>query len=371
MMNAPAPHHRSDTSVAPPAMNLGAVGWLRQNLFNSWFNSLLTLAAFWLIYQAVSAIVRWALLQAAFGGVEPEVCRAAEGACWPFIADMWKVFLVGSYPHELRGRPLIVLVLVAGVALPAVFNRVRQSAWYYLAWVLTGVVALLIIRGGDFIGLTGVDSTLWGGLLLTIILSVGGIVFSFPLGVMLALGRRSHSMPIVRALCVGYIELIRGVPLITVLFMSSIMLPLFFPAGFEMDKVLRAQIGIILFSAAYVAEVVRGGLQAIPKGQEEAAAAVGLGYWHTTVFIVLPQALRIVIPPMVSTFIALLKDTSLVAIIGLYDLLGISNQILANPKWLAQMIEAYVFIGFIYWVICFSISRYSLRLERRLGVAHQ
>lgn len=356
--------HNPETALAPPHISLGVVGWLRQNLFNNWYNSLLSLAALWLIYQVVTRLFGWLLIEAAFG-TQPEACKEVEGACWPFIFDNWQNFMLGLYPFEERWRGAVVFLILAATALPAVFSRVRRSSWYYGTWVLTGLACLLVIRGSDFISLTKVDSTLWGGLMLTIILSVAGIVFSFPIGVALALGRRSRSMPIVRALCVGYIELIRGVPLITVLFMSSIMLPLFFPSGFEIDKVLRAQIGIILFSAAYVAEVVRGGLQAIPKGQEEAAAAVGLAYWHTMVFIVLPQALRIVIPPLVSTFIALLKDTSLVTIIGLYDLLGVSTLILSNPKWLAQVIEAYMFIGAIYWVICFTISRYSVRLEER------
>ncbi len=345
-----------------------AVRWMRRNLFNSWFNSVITLAAMWLIYQVVTFLVGWALVNAAYG-TGPESCKAAEGFCWPFIADTWELFMVGRYPYDLRFRPLLVLLLILAVAAPAIFRAVRQSPWYYGVWVLTGLVALFIIRGVDFLNITLVGTGLWGGLMLTMILSVTGIAVSFPIGVVLALGRRSQSMPIVRALCVGYIELIRGVPLITILFMASNMLPLFFPSGFDLDKVLAAQIGIILFSAAYMAEVVRGGLQAIPRGQIEAAEAVGLNYWQTTAFIVLPQALRIVIPPLVSTFIALLKDTSLVAIIGLYDLLGIHGPIIANPDWLAQGVEGYVFIGLVYWTICFTISRYARNLEKRFQAA--
>ena len=344
------------------------VKWTHRNLFNSWFNSAISLAALWMIYQVMTSLVGWALVNAAYGP-GPESCRAAEGLCWPFIGDTWALFMVGRYPYELRFRPLLVVLLILAVAAPAIFRVVRQSLWYYGAWVVTGAVALFIIRGVEFLNFTLVETGLWGGLLLTIILSVAGIGLSFPIGVVLALGRRNQTMPVVRALCVGYIELIRGVPLITILFMASNMLPLFFPSGFELDKVLAAQIGIILFSAAYMAEVVRGGLQAIPRGQIEAAEAVGLNYWQIMAFIVLPQALRIVIPPLVSTFIALLKDTSLVAIIGLYDLLGIHTQIIANPIWLAQGVEGYIFIGLIYWSICFSFSRYARGLEKRFQAA--
>jgi len=345
-----------------------ALVWTRRNLFNSWGNSLITIVALWMIYEVVTSMMGWMFVHAAYQGGQEE-CRAVEGFCWPFIADTWELFMVGRYPYELRFRPLLVLLLILAVAAPAIFRAVRQSLWYYGAWVATGLVALIIIRGSDFLSLEVVDTGLWGGLMLTMILSVAGIVVSFPIGVVLALGRRSQSMPVMRALCVGYIELIRGVPLITILFMASNMLPLFFPSGFDLDKVLAAQIGIIMFSAAYMAEVVRGGLQAIPTGQIEAAEAVGLNYFQTMVFIVLPQALRIVIPPLVSTFIALLKDTSLVQIIGLFDLLGIHGPIIANPIWLAQGIEGYVFIGIIYWSICFTISRYARNLENRFKSA--
>jgi general L-amino acid transport system permease protein len=216
-----------------------------------------------------------------------------------------------------------------------------------------------------------VDSANWGGLMLSLILGTIGIVVSFPIGIVLALGRRSTKMPIIKALCVVYIEVIRGVPLITVLFMSSVVLPLFFPEGFNLDKVLRAQLGIIFFSAAYLAEVVRGGLQAIPRGQEEAAHAVGLSYWQTMGFIVLPQALRIMIPALVSGAIGLFKDTSLVSIIGLIDFLSIASLATANPEWIGRNIEAYVFIAAVYWLFCFNMSRYSMRLEARLKVGQR
>lgn len=355
---------KSVDSMSPPALEVGVLGWLRQNLFNSWFNSALTVVSAWGIGYFVLSLLNWGVIKAAFG-TTPESCKAVDGACWSFIADMWPLFILGTYPFDLRWRVYLAFTLIIVLGLLSLFRQVRQWKWFYLIWALAALAALLLIRGLDILNLDLVDTTMWGGLMLTLILSVAGILFSFPIGVLLALGRRSRTMPIIRALSVGYIELIRGVPLITVLFMSSVMLPLFFPSGFDLDKVLRAQIGIILFASAYVAEVVRGGLQALPKGQEEAAMAVGLKYWQVMMFIVLPQALRIVIPPLVSTFISLLKDTSLVAIIGLFDLLGIVAFTTANPQWLGKIIEAYVFIGAIYWVICFSISRYSINLERR------
>jgi general L-amino acid transport system permease protein len=222
---------------------------------------------------------------------------------------------------------------------------------------------------GGLFGLSVVETHQWGGLMLTLVLALVGMVLSLPLGILLALGRRSQ-MPVVRAACVTYIELWRGVPLITVLFMASVMLPLFLPEGATLDKLLRAMIGIVLFQASYMAEVVRGGLQAIPKGQYEAAEALGLGYWQGIGLIILPQALKLVIPGIVNTFIALFKDTTLVLIIGLFDLLGIVQQAFADPNWLGYSVEGYLFAGLIYWAFCFSISRYSQALERELHRGH-
>jgi general L-amino acid transport system permease protein len=231
------------------------------------------------------------------------------------------------------------------------------------------VLAYVLFYGGWF-GLTVVETHRWGGLMLTLVLAVVGMVLSLPLGILLALGRRSQ-MPVVRAACVTYIELWRGVPLITVLFMASVMLPLFLPEGVTLDKLLRAMIGIVLFQAAYMAEVVRGGLQAIPKGQYEAAEALGLDYWQGMGLIILPQALKLVIPGIVNTFIALFKDTTLVLIIGLFDLLGIVQQAFADPKWLGYSVEGYLFAGLVYWAFCFSMSRYSQALERELHRGHE
>ena len=363
-MESAAPPAGAKQEIGPPRLSIGVTGWVRQNLFNTWYNSLLTVGSLWLIYKSVRAFLGWAVVDAAIG-LTPQTCQAAEGACWSFIAKMWPLFAVGTYPFEERWRPYLAFVMLALLGGGLFFRKIRASRIYRLLWLLLPVAFFMIIRGVGFLSMPVVDTSLWGGFLLTLILSSVGIAVSFPFGILLALGRRSRSMPVVRALCVGYIELIRGVPLITILFMASVMIPLFFPSGFDLDKVLRAQIGIILFAAAYIAEVVRGGLQALSRGQEEAAASLGLNYWQQMTFIIMPQALRIMIPNLVGTCISLFKDTSLVTIIGLFDLLAIAALATANPIWLGKIIEAYVFIAVIYWTFCFSMSRYSQYLERK------
>jgi general L-amino acid transport system permease protein len=286
------------------------------------------------------------------------------------VLSNWHLFLFGTYPYDERWRPMLAFggVIVLGVI--SLSPRLRANGWVRGLWLASPVLILLMVRGVGMLGMRVVDSANWAGLMLSVILGAVGIVASFPIGILLALGRRSSKMPIVKALCVVYIEVIRGVPLITVLFMSSVVLPLFLPEGLELDKVLRAQIGIVLFAAAYLAETVRGGLQAIPRGQEEAAQAVGLNYWQTMGFIVLPQALRIMIPALVSGAIGLFKDTSLVSIIGLIDFLSIAALSTGNPQWIGKNIEAYVFIAAVYWIFCFNMSRYSMRLEARLKTGH-
>jgi general L-amino acid transport system permease protein len=368
-MNPAAPAAAAATPPGPPPLSGGALGWLRRSLFSTWYNALLTLGALTLLYRVASALIAWAWTGASFGP-GPASCRGIPGACWAFIRDLWPLFMVGSYPAAQRWRAAAALLLVAALILLSLGRAVRAWRAFPLLWIVTLPAAFLLIRGAAWAGLPVVETTRWGGLLLTVLLTVVGIGVAFPFGVLLALGRRS-SLPVIRALCVAYIELVRGVPLITLLFMASVMLPLFFPSGFTLDRLLRAQIGVILFSAAYLAEVVRGGLQGVPKGQEEAAAALGLGYRHRMGLVVLPQALRIVIPPLVGTFIALLKDTSLVYIVGLFDLLGMAAQAVAHPDWLGKIVEAYVFIGAIYFALCYSMSRYSRALEERFRAARR
>ena len=349
--------------LAPPRVRARLMTRLRHNLFQSPASAVLTILTIWLVLMLAPPLVQWLLVKASFRAPDAQACRDAGGACWAFIREKYRLILFGTYPHAEQWRPLLATaLLVASI----VWTAARRLAGLQIVglWVFTiGAVATLM--WGGFLGLAFVENTRWGGLPLTLILSTFGIAFAFPIGILLALGRRSR-MPAIKAMCVAYIELIRGVPLISLLFMSSVMLPLFLPEGFAIDKLLRAQLAIIFFAAAYIAEIVRGGLQAIPKGQYEGAESIGLSYWQQTGKIVLPQALKVVIPPLVSTFIALFKDTSLVVIIGIFDLTQAAKAALSDPAWTGFGVEAYLFIGLIYFIFCYSISRYSRSLERNL-----
>jgi general L-amino acid transport system permease protein len=365
---APRTTGRGD-SLAPPSSQVGVLAWLRQNLFSSPFNTLLTLFCLWLLYQIVPPLVSWALLDANFAGTSREDCVGG-GACWVFVKARFGQFIYGFYPLGERWRvntafAILVLALVP-LFLPQVRHKIAIAA---ALLVVYPVIAYYLFHGGAF-GLRVVETSLWGGLFLTLVIAGVGIVASLPLGILFALGRRSE-MPIVRAVCITFIEVMRGVPLITILFMASVMLPLFLPEGVNFDKLLRALVGVSLFSAAYMAEVVRGGLQAIPRGQYEAAASLGLSYWKMMGLIILPQALRIVIPGIVNTFIGLFKDTTLVLIIGLFDLLGIVQAALTDANWLGLSLEGYAFAGFGFWIFCFAMSRYSIHLERKLHTGHK
>src|SRR5712671_4065908 len=347
----------------PPTASAGLIGWLRANLFNSVLNTILTLAAVYLLALTIPPVVRWAFIDAIWHAENGRACHG-DGACWAFIAEKGRFILFGRFPYEQHWRPLFTIVIFIAMILASCDRRLwgRRLALLWLA----GLVVVGVLMWGGILGMTYVEAELWNGLPLTLILAVVGMIFAFPLGILLALGRRSQ-LPAVRAICVGYIELVRGVPLITVLFMASVMLPLFLPTGMTIDKLLRAQVAIILFAAAYLAEIVRGGLQAIPRGQYEAAASLGLGYWRRTRLIVLPQALAMVIPPLVNSFIGSFKNTSLVIIIGLFDLLGTTNAALTDANWHGFYLEAYVFTAAIYWTFCFFMSRYSQMLEREFN----
>ncbi|MDQ0589982.1 amino acid ABC transporter permease [Variovorax paradoxus] len=362
--------HRALSPVAsakPPSIRVTLWESLRRRLFYSPSSALATLLLVWLLVMVAPSLLDWLLVKASFRAPDAQFCRAAGGACWAFIREKHRIILFGTYPYDEQWRPLLATMLLIATI---VFTCIRRFQGRGLLMVWPAVLAAVaILMWGGVVGLSFVENVRWGGLPLTLILSTFGIAFAFPLGVLLALGRRSR-MPAIKALCVGYIELIRGVPLISLLFMSSVMLPLFLPEGFSIDKLLRAQIAIILFAAAYIAEIVRGGLQSIPKGQYEGAESLGLTYWQQMRKIVLPQALKVVIPPLVSTFIALFKDTSLVVIIGIFDLTQAAKAALADPAWTGFAVEAYLFIGFIYFLFCFSISRYSRSLERGLARGH-
>ena len=347
----------------PQPVTSGPFDWLRANLFNSIPNTILTLAALYLLAVTIPPLIRWAVVDAIWSAPNGRACHG-DGACWAFIAEKGRFILFGRYPYQEHWRPLFAVLIFIAMIFASCDRRLwgRRLAALWLA----GLAAVGVLMWGGILGMTYVESELWNGLPLTLILATVGMIFAFPLAIVLALGRRSQ-LPAVRAVCVGYIELVRGVPLITVLFMASVMLPLFLPTGVTIDKLLRAQVAIILFAAAYLAEVIRGGLQAIPKGQLEAADALGLGYWQRTRLVVLPQALAMVIPPLVNTFIGTFKDTTLVIIIGLFDLLGTVTAALNDANWRGTSVEAYVFAAAIYFCFCFFMSRYSQMLEREIN----
>jgi general L-amino acid transport system permease protein len=347
----------------PPPHSSGVFGWLRANLFNSVFNSILTLLCAALLAFAIPPVIRWALIDAIWSAPNGQACHGA-GACWAFIGEKFRFILFGFFPVAETWRPIAVVVVFLLMILAACDRRLRGRR-LAIGWIV-GLCAVFALMRGGFLGMSLVETTQWSGLPLTLILAIVSMLFGFPFGVLLGLGRRSR-LPAVRVICIGYIELVRGVPLITMLFMASLMLPLFLPAGMTIDKLLRAEVAFILFAGAYLAEVVRGGLQAIPRGQVEAADALGLSYVQRTRLIVLPQALAMVIPPLVNTFIGLFKATALVIIISLFDLLTTAETALSDVNWQGFYVEAYVFVGVIYWSFCFFMSRYSQLLEREFN----
>lgn len=388
----------------PPVTEQGLVGWLRKNLFNNWFSTLLTVVSLLLIYRMGGGMAKWAFTQAKWDVIDVNLRNYMVGSYLP--DQLWRVWAViglisllaglswAAYGRLRRSSAISVVVAMLmlqllpiqpvsriwlGVALALIFGGYALAAnraqvvrkWMIGAWVLFPWIALTLIRGtvvGNFLPIVG--TTHWNGLLLTVMLAAMGIVLCFPLGVLLALGRQS-ALPVVRLVCVAYIELIRAVPLVVWLFMGSLMVPLFLPEGMRPDNIIRALIVITLFSAAYMAENVRGGLQAVPRGQMEAATALGLPGWQVALFIRLPQALRMVIPAMVGQFIGLLKDTTLVAIVSLNELYGIGTSSLAQPFFRDRYFEVFVFIGLIFFLLCYSLATASRHLEKALGVGER
>ncbi|GAB5502936.1 amino acid ABC transporter permease [Pyruvatibacter sp.] len=366
---------RTETKPAlpPPGRTKGVIAWMQANLFSSVSNTLLTLLGAYLLYLIVPTVLDWALFSATFTGDGREAClREGAGACWPFIDAKMDQFIYGRYPLEERWRVDWTFFLGVAGLIPMLIPSVPYKLWNAIYLLVPyPVIAFLLLTGGTF-GLVEVETSFWGGMLVTLVVAITGIVASLPLGILLALGRRSE-MPVIRMLCIGFIEIWRGVPLITVLFMASVMLPLFLPEGVTFDKLLRCLVAVALFSSAYMAEVVRGGLQAVPRGQYEGAQALGLNYWKMMVFVILPQALKTVIPGIVNSFIALFKDTTLVLIIGLFDFLGIIQLNFTDPEWSTPQtaITGYVFAAMIYFVICSGMSQYSRYMERRLDTGHR
>ncbi|CAN7341990.1 amino acid ABC transporter permease [Rhizobium leguminosarum] len=365
----------------PPPGERGAVAWIRRNLLATPKDVILTILALALIAWAVPHLVNWLFIQAVWSGPDRTFCATTiqggiqpdgwSGACWAFISAKYDQFIFGRYPLDERWRPAIVGILFILLLVPMLIpSAPRKGLNAILLFAVLPVLAFWLLHGG--FGLEVVDTPLWGGLMVTLVLSFVGIAVSLPCGILLALGRRSK-MPVIRMLCVTFIEVIRGVPLITVLFMASVMLPLFLPTGWNVDKLLRAVIGVSIFTSAYMAEVIRGGLQAIPKGQFEGADSLGLGYWQKTRLIIMPQAIKLVIPSIVNTFIGTFKDTSLVTIIGMFDLLGIVKLNFSDANWASAVtpITGLIFAGFIFWLFCFGMSRYSGFMERHLDTGHK
>jgi general L-amino acid transport system permease protein len=368
-------------NLPPPMKTSGLVFWARTNLFATPVDSVMTLLAAALLVWFVPPLFSWLFVTAQWTGTDRTFCTTVEqggiqpdgwsGACWAFVGAKWKQFLFGRYPASEYWRLWVIGVLFLALFVPLLLPKTGHKALNaVLFFGVFPIIAYFLLAGG--FGLREVETPLWGGLMITLIISFVGIAVSLPLGIILALGRRSK-MPIIKMFAVGFIELIRGVPLVTVLFMASVMLPLFLPPGVTFDKLLRALIGVALFASAYMAEIVRGGLQAIPKGQYEGADSLGLGYWQKMGLIVLPQALKMVIPNIVSSFISLLKDTSLVYIIGMFDLLGIVRQNFSDANWASAQTPktGLIFAAFVFWIICFSMSRYSQSVERRLDTSHK
>jgi general L-amino acid transport system permease protein len=358
----------SASFIAPrraPARGAAAWPWLRANLFSSPASTLATLLLAGLAAWAAVSAIDWGVLQAIWRP-DADRCQAARGsgACWGVIAEKGRLILLGRYPAGEGWRPVAATALLLGLVM-ASCNRRLWRPGLALAWPVVLGLFLWLMGGGA--GLTRVATDLWGGLPLTVLLTVASLALAFPLAILVALGRRS-TLPALRTLCAAYVELVRGVPLISVLFMASFMFPLLLPPGRSPDVLVRVVIGITLFAAAYMAEIVRAGLQSIERGQIEAAASIGLTWWQAQRKIVLPQALAAVVPPIMNNFISLFKDTSLVSIVSLYDLTGaLSLALDSDPNWRPFKIEGYLFIAAIYFGCCFAMSRYSLRVERRLA----
>ena len=338
---------------------------LNKNINSSNFNAFLTLLILFIIIKAISPLMNWLILEANFAGSSKDDCTGS-GACWVFIKVWFNRLMYGLYPDVEQWRvnsAFILLFALVGITF-FVPQKIKKYFIIFLLFIYP-FIGIKLLSGGSF-GLVYVETAAWGGLSLTFIISAFAILFCFPIGVFLALGRRS-SLPAIRYVSIGFIELWRGVPLITVLFMAAVMFPMFLPDGTFIDKLIRVLIAITLFEAAYMAEVVRGGLQALPKGQYEAAKSLGMGYWRMNILVILPQALKLVIPGIANTLLALVKDTPLIFVVGLMELAGMIGLAKTNPKWLGMAMEGYVFAGLVFWIICYAMSRYSQNLEKKLS----
>ena len=362
-------------SRKPPVATTGVLGWLRMNLFSNWINSLISLFVLYILIQFIPWILNWTIFAADFkynfNGeeiIDRTMCSRVldpenGGACWAIIYVRFYQFMYGFYPRDEVWRVNLSYIMLAVAVVPLLFDKFPFRKHFLKFTYVFPVIAFFLLNGG--LGLESVSTNKWGGLLVTLVLGCTGIALAFPLGIVLALGRRSN-LPVISMMCTLFIEFIRGVPLITLLFFGMVMLPLFLPEGVNMDGLARVLVAVTLFQSAYMAEVIRGGLQAIPQGQYEAARSIGLSYWQMNMKIVLPQAIRISIPSIVNTSIGLFKDTTLVIIVGLLDLLGIGRGALADKTWLGLAYEVYFFVSLVFFIFTFAMSRYSLYLEKKL-----
>ncbi|MEQ3625360.1 MAG: amino acid ABC transporter permease [Celeribacter sp.] len=348
-----------------PATASGLLRWLHANLFNGVHNWILTGLGLWLLIATVPDLLRWSLIDAVWtSDVGSDACRASTGACWAVIGEKYRLMLFGTYPYDQHWRGALVVVLLVGMSILSGFRKAWSRRLVY-GWIAVWIAILTLQLGGVF-GLEPTPSHLWGGLPLTLLMFFGTVIGGLPMAVLLALGRQSD-LPVIKALCVGFIEVVRGVPLVTVLFMAALIFPLFVPETLTPGKFVRAQIGMLMFFAAYAAEIFRGGFQAIPRGQYEAANALGLSYWSKTVRIILPQTVTIVLPALMNDIIRAFKNTTFIAIVGLFDILGATKSALEDPIWVTYSTEAYLFVTALYFLACFSMSKYSEALERDLN----
>jgi general L-amino acid transport system permease protein len=336
-----------------------------KNVNSTTFNAVLTLLIIFIIFKYMPPLLNWLIFDADFLGSAKEDCTS-DGACWVFVKVWFKRFMYGMYPNPEQWRINTAFFILFALIGAAFFVSLKYKKYIILFMLfIYPIIGIKLISGGIF-GLKWIETGAWGGLSLTLIVSAFALILCFPIGMFLALGRRSE-LPVIKYSSIGFIEIWRGVPLITVLFMSAVMFPMFLPDGTYMDKLMRVIIAITLFEAAYMAEVIRGGLQALPRGQYDAAKSLGMGYWRMHLFVILPQALKLVIPGIANTFLALVKDTPLIFVVGLLELAGMIGLAKTNPKWLGMAIEGYVFAGLVFWIICYAMSRYSQRLEKRLS----
>ena len=354
--------------LPPPASTVGVIGWLRKNLFSSPLNIFLTILGIGVLWFTIPPILEWAFIESIWTAESRNDCwdqmtSPGSGACWGFIDSRLNLFIYGFYPEAERWRVNLSLVLLILAIIPVLYDKTPARKYGLMYAVVFPFIAGWLLKGG--FGLLPIESDQFGGVLLTIVIGVTGITFSLPIGIFLALGRTS-TMPALRIVCTLFIEFIRGVPLITLLFIASTMLNYFLPPGTQFALLLRVLIMVTLFSSAYLAEVIRGGLQGIPHGQHEAADSLGLKYWQAMRLIILPQALKISIPGIVNSFIGLFKDTTLVLIIGMFDILGLGRSSIADAKWAGLANEVYLFTALFFFICCFSMSRYSLYLEKKL-----